>query len=105
MQFLLRHSIVMAVLALTVPLIPMLALATERTDTKKIISPAIQGTLIKIEEGVFTVKSTTGQTKRVRIDFDTKMAGIYREGEYIQAWLLPDGRAESIVSFKDTKQN
>jgi hypothetical protein len=69
------------------------------------LSPAIHGELVKMEGQIYTVKDKTGRTQQLRIDRETKMGGVFRTGDYMQAWVLSDGRTESIIAYKDMGQS
>lgn len=100
MQQLLRGSMLMGIIALA---LPSFSLATERPDVRQSTLPAIQGELIKMEGEIYTVKDPAGKTQQLRIDRETKLVGVFRTGDYVQAWVLPDGRTESIIAFKKDK--
>ncbi len=102
MQRLLPASIVAAAIGF---ILPAFTLATEKSEAQPILSPAIHGELIKMEGQIYTVKDKTGRTQQLRIDRETKMVGIFRTGDYVQAWVLPDGRTESIIAYKDMGQS
>jgi hypothetical protein len=101
MQKLLQASIFLALVGFT---LPSLCFGTEGPDTRPITSPAVHGQLIKMEGNLFTIKAPTGQMRQLRIDQETKLVGEFRTGDYVQAWLLPDGRTESIIAYKDMGQ-
>jgi hypothetical protein len=102
MQRLLPASLVVAAIGL---ILPAFTLAIERSEAQPILSPAIHGELIKMEGEIYTVKDKTGRTQQLRIDRETKIVGVFRTGDYVQAWVLPDGRTESIIAYKDMGQS
>ena len=92
--------VLMAVLGLSLSSL-LTATETPRPATSPL--PAVQGELIKIEGDLFTIKDPTGKEKQLRIDQETRVVGVFHQGDYVQAWVLPDGRTESIIAFrKDT---
>lgn len=97
MQRILQGAALMGVIGLA---IASFSLATDRPETRPGTSPAIQGELIKMEGELFTVKDPTGRKQQLRINRDTKLVGVFKTGDYVQAWVLPDGRTESIIAFK-----
>jgi hypothetical protein len=98
----LQGSIVAAVLGL---IIPSLAMATETSRSQGRVDPAVQGELIKIEDKVFTVKDPTGKERQLKIDQETAQVGVFHQGVYVLAWVLPDGRTESIIAFRKNKDS
>jgi hypothetical protein len=78
-----------------------LAIDTPYAQTAK--KPAVLGELIKIEDQVLTVKDPTGKELQLTIDQGTTQVGMFHQGVYVQAWLLPDGRTESIVAYRTNK--
>jgi len=101
MQRLLQGALLMGVIGFP---IASSSSATDRPDIRPNTSPAIQGELVKMEGELFTVKDPTGRQQQLRIDRDTKMVGVFRTGDYVQAWVSPDGRTESIIAFKKDKE-
>jgi len=101
MQKFLSGSILLIVIGFTVP---SFSLATEKLDGRPVTLPAIHGTLIKMERDIFTVKAPTGRRQRLSIERETKLVGHFQTGNYVQAWVLPDGRTESIIAYKEMGQ-
>lgn len=100
MQRFLQGSIVVTVLGL---FLPSLSMATETPRSQGNVYPAVQGELIKIEDKIFTVKDPTGKERQLQIDQETSQVGVFHQGVYVQAWVLPDGRTESIIAFRKNK--
>jgi len=102
MQRFLRGSIMFTVLGL---ILPSLAMATETSRSQGSMKPAVQGELVKIEDKIFTVKDPSGKERQLKIDQETAQVGVFHQGVYVQAWVLPDGRTESIIAFRKNKDS
>jgi hypothetical protein len=102
MQKLLSGTILLTVLGFT---LPSFSLDTDKPNGGPTTSPAIHGVLVKMEGGILTVKAPTGRRLQLSIDRETKMVGDFQTGNYVQAWVLPDGRTESIIAYKEMGQS
>lgn len=102
MQKLLSGSILLTLIGFT---LPSFALDTEKPGGRPATSPAIHGVLVKKEGDIFTVKAPTGRKLQLSIDRETKMVGDFQTGSYVQAWVSPDGRTESIIAYKEMGQS
>lgn len=100
MRRFLQGSIVVTVLGL---FLPSLSMAIEASRSQGSVNPAVQGELIEVEDNIFTVKDPTGKKQQLKIDQATTQVGMFHQGDYVQAWVLPDGRTEFIIAFRKNK--
>lgn len=102
MQRFLQGSLAFTVIGF---ILPSLAIAAETLPSQGSVNPAVQGELVKIEDTVITVKDPTGKERQLNIDRETAQVGVFRQGAYVQAWVLPNGRTESIIAFRTNRDS
>lgn len=84
---------------------PTLSMATESSQPRGTLNPAVQGELVKMEDKIVVVKDQSGKERWLNIDQDTAQIGVFRQGAYVQAWVLPNGRTESIIAFRTNRDS
>jgi hypothetical protein len=100
MWFSQQSAILLTALSLS---IPSWSQATETSRTQGHAHSPVLGELIKVQANVLTVIAPDGKEQQLTIDQDTAQIGIFHQGVYVQAWVLPDGRTESIIAFRTNK--
>lgn len=98
-----RHAVLLCALAGL--FFPPIVTATETTRSQGPANPSIQGELVKIEKTILTVKDPSGKERQVKVDQHTAQFGVFHQGVYVQAWVRPDGRTESIVAFRTNRDS
>lgn len=63
---------------------------------------SVLGELVRIDDSTFTVKDQLGKEQELKIDNRTTQVGRFHQGTHVRAWVLPDGRTESIIEFRTT---
>ncbi len=96
--------IVAPILFVSISFFPSESAATEISRQQSQENPPVLGELVKIEANVLTVKDPDGNERQLTIDHQTTKVGALDRGVYVQAWVLPDGRTESIVAFRTNRQ-
>lgn len=84
---------------------PTLLQANESSQSQGTMNPAVQGELVRMEDTIFVVKDTSGHERRLEVDQNTAQIGVFHQGVYVQAWVRPDGRTESIVAFRTNRDS
>ncbi len=64
----------------------------------------VWGQVINIDADRWTVKSQDGKEWLLRIDQETIQVGSFDQGAYVQAWVWPDGRTESIIAYRTNRE-
>lgn len=100
MQNFLQGSILVAFLGL---ILPALATATDMSRSRGSVPSPVVGKLIIVEDTIFTVKDPNGRERQLKIDHETAQFGVFHQGVHVQAWVLPDGRTESIIAFRTNR--
>jgi hypothetical protein len=100
MQNFLQVSVLVAVLGL---ILPSLATATDMARSRGSVPSPVEGKLIIVKDTIFTVKDLNGRERQLKIDQRTAQFGEFHQGVHVQAWVLPDGRTESIIAFRTNR--
>jgi len=61
---------------------------------------SVEGSILKVEGGLFVVKDDSGKEIRLQTGGDTKLSGSHKVGERIKAEYTPEGQALSIKPAK-----
>jgi hypothetical protein len=86
-------------------LLPTWSLATESPADPNQAKSSVLGEVVKIDDSIFTVKDQSGKELQLKIDQRTTQVGMFHQGTHVRAWVLPDGRTESIIEFRTTERD
>lgn len=85
-------------------LLPTWSQAIEPPAAPSQAKSTVLGELVSIDDSVFTVKDRSGKELQLKIDHRTTQVGMFHQGTQVRAWVLPDGRTESIIEFRTTER-
>lgn len=85
-------------------LLPTWSQATEPPAVPSQAKSSVLGELVSIDDSIFTVKDQSGKELQLKIDHKTTQVGMFHQGTHVRAWVLPDGRTESIIEFRTTER-